>query len=591
MVPMDSIEGTELDFLLDSQGPMAAIINASYNGIMILDRRGIVVCYNTSASRIFNEDPSTIVGQHFSSVRPGSWPGLQHILETGEAQIGQKLSFPKATIIVNRSPIILGGRVVGAMSVFQDISEYESIISNLQGYQFLHRELEAIFDSSEDGLYIADGNATTVRVNSAYERITGLSRENLIGKTLNTLVADGIFDHSVTLAVLQSQKQCSMLQNIKSGKQIMVTGTPIFNDAGEIALIVTNVRDITELNYLRAELEDSRQLSSRYYQSILEQEDLGQMLRNMVVKSKEMVHVIHRSVKVAGSDISVLLSGESGTGKTMLARTIHQMSERRDHPFVKINCGAIPESLVESELFGYEKGAFTGARDEGKAGLIEAAHGGTLFLDEIGELQPDLQVKLLEVIEEKTFNRVGGTKSIAVDVRIISATNRNLQEMMKRKQFREDLFYRLSVVPIDIPPLRERREDIPSLIFKFLEDYNQRYNVCRQLTPAVLNRLQEFSYPGNVRQLLNVLEQLAVMSDKDTIDLEDLPREFKAESSVNAVQHGFRGTLNLKEALECVEKQMIRDALKHYPTEIAAARALGIHATTLWRKSGKYGIK
>jgi transcriptional regulator with PAS, ATPase and Fis domain len=411
----------------------------------------------------------------------------------------------------------------------------------------------------------------------------------LIGKNMRELVAEGVFDYSATLKVLHKRGQATMLQYIQSGKQVLVTGTPIFNEAGSIELIVTNVRDLTELNHLRAELDDSRLLSSRYYQTILEQKEMDQMFKDMVVKSKEMVQVVHRAVKVSTSDISVLLSGETGTGKSMLARTIHQMSRRKDKPFVKINCGTIPESLIESELFGYEKGAFTSAHSGGKAGLIEAAHGGTLFLDEIGELKSDLQVKLLEVIEEKTFTRVGGTKSVCVDVRIVAATHRDLQEMMKKNLFRDDLYYRLSVVPIDIPPLRRRREDIVPLIQKFLEEFNKKHQACKRLEPAVLNALQRFSFPGNVRQLLNILEQMAVMSELDTIGMEDLPLECK-EPTIS--DHKVANVnLNLRDALESLEKKMVQDAIKGHETEVLAAKALDIHVTTLWRKAVKYGLK
>jgi transcriptional regulator with PAS, ATPase and Fis domain len=265
------------------------------------------------------------------------------------------------------------------------------------------------------------------------------------------------------------------------------------------------------------------------------------------------------------------------------------MGGRKERPFVKINCGTIPESLIESELFGYEKGAFTGARSDGKAGMIEAAHGGTLFLDEIGELKLELQVKLLEVIEEKTFTRVGGTKSVSVDVRIIAATHRDLRQMMKHHQFREDLFYRLSVVPIDIPPLRERREDIPALIHEFLETFNRKHNTRKRFSSSVLNRLQDYSYPGNVRQLFNFLEQMVVMSGHETIELDDLPLELRDTSSADSC--ALIGSQELKRALESLEKKMIEDALRCQPTEAMAAKALGIHATTLWRKVNRYGIK
>ena len=567
---------------------LAPVFDASANGIVIINAQGTILVYNRAAIRVLGDVGPVPLGSHFAQVRPEAWADFQMILETGQAQLGRKIKFPSATIIANRNPIVVGGRVAGVISLFQDISAYETIISSLRGYQELHRELEAIFESSYDGLYITDGKADTIRVNGAYERITGLKRRDLMGRNMADLVREEVFDHSVTLEVLQKGRSVTIMQNIKGGKQVMVTGTPIFDERGGIALVVTNVRDMTELNHLRAQLEQSRLLSSRYYQTLVEREQYEDALKDMVVKSEVMGRVVQKAIKAAAVDATVLLQGESGVGKTMLARIIHRMSPRRQGPFVKISCGTIPESLMESELFGYSRGAFTGAAPGGKAGLIEAAHQGTVFLDEIGELSPAMQVGLLQVIEEQSFTRVGSTSPTRVDVRIIAATHRDLKEQVRQGAFREDLFYRLNVVPIQLPPLRQRREDIPALALKVLDKLPQGQEGPRRMDPAVLDVLTAYDFPGNVRELINLVERMAVMGEGPGLSLGDLPGELRAVSGGGG-RHLVRG-LGLKEAVESLEAEMIQNVLSEGLGLGAAAARLGVHPSTLWRKMARYGL-
>lgn len=566
----------------------AAVLNASYNGVIVIDCDGQIALYNQAARRIFGEGHTSFVGRHISDIRPGVWPDMLRIIQSGEPQIGLKLNLGDTTIIANRTPVVADGQVQGLISVFQDISEYETITSELQTFQRLNHELEAIIESSYDGLYVADGNANTIRVNHSYERITGLHRQQLIGRNMNDLVRERIYDHSVTLEVLEKKKQITLMQQIKGDKQVMVTGTPIYDDGGEITFVVTNVRDITELNELRRKLETSERITSRYFQTLKEHDSIEHILRDMVIKSQRMMQVVRQATKVADADTSILLLGESGVGKSMLARLIHQIGRRKDRPFVKINCGTIPSSLMESELFGYEKGAFTGAVTAGKAGLIEAGHTGTVFLDEIAELRPELQVKLLEIIEEKTFTRIGGKQPQKVDVRILAATNRDLQQMMQRGEFRQDLYYRLNVIPIAIPPLRERQEDIPALALNVLETFNRAHATRKRLEPKVMDALNRYTYPGNVRELIHIMERMILLSESDLLTLEDLPEEITMQAC--RLQDLHTEGLTLKESIEALEAQMIRQALEQTRSLAKAAERLRVHPTTLWRKMSRYAI-
>lgn len=454
---------------------------------------------------------------------------------------------------------------------------------------FMARQLDAIIDSSFDAIWIFSGEGRVLRVNKAAEEINDIKAEQVLNKSVPELLDQSWFDRSATLEVLRTKETVTMTQNLRNGRQVFVTGTPVFHKDGSIALIVVNGRDITELSSLRSKLEKSLALSKEYHMELTHLYTQEKLLSEVIIKSELMKRVFNTAMKVAQVDSTALIQGESGVGKSLMAKLIHRASGRSNGPFIRVDCGAIPESLLESELFGYERGAFTGARTSGKPGHFEMAEGGTLFLDEVGELPFSIQVKLLRFIEDNEVVPIGGTTPKTIDTRIIAATNNDLNTMVDKKRFRSDLFYRLNVVPIKIPPLRERLEDIPSLVHFFLQRLNQKCSTKKIIHPLVLDRICEYSCPGNIRELANLIEHLIVLSPNECINVEDLPSHLQKEDSRafhSATEQGW----NLRDEVERTQKRIIIKALKTFGSKRKAAGPLGIHHSTLVRKVKQYGI-
>ncbi|WP_165413383.1 sigma 54-interacting transcriptional regulator [Clostridium estertheticum] len=447
-------------------------------------------------------------------------------------------------------------------------------------------ELDAIIESSFDGIYITDGKANTLKINKSYETITGIQRKGMINRNMYELEKEGYISKSATIMVLKNRKSNTIEQEFSTGKKVLVSSNPIFDDKGNISMVVTNVRDITELYELEEQLTKNRKLTEKYYSEIETMRIQYLNLSDMVAKDKAMIDLLEVAKRVASVDTTVLILGETGVGKEEIAKFLHKNSTRQNKNFIKINCGAIPQNLIESELFGYVKGAFTGANKEGKMGLFEVADGGTVFLDEIGELPLNIQVKLLNVLQEGEVERVGSVKSIKIDVRVLAATNRNLEDMTKEKSFRSDLYYRLNVVPLTIPPLRDRKEDIVPLVQHFLSQLNKKYNFEKTFTIEAMNTLYNYSWPGNVRELKNIVERVIVMSSSDKIFQSDL--SIKTSSNVMERNIECGDACNLKEAVGKVEAKLISQAFDNAGNVRGAAKILGIDASTFVRKRKKY---
>lgn len=382
--------------------------------------------------------------------------------------------------------------------------------------------LNAIIEHSFDGIFITDAKANVIRINHAYEVITGLKKEEVLGKNMADLVRNKLISESGSLQVIKTKQPVTLQQCFRSGKEALVTSSPIFDADGNFIMIVTNVRDLTEIYNLKAVVQEKTAAMDRLAMELEHLQTTSEDNQEIIAKDETTLAAMLLANRVASMDTTVILLGETGVGKEVMARYIFQHSHRAKNSFIKVNCGAIPENLIESELFGYEGGAFTGANKNGKIGLFELANKGTLFLDEIGELPKDMQVKLLRVLQEQEILRVGGTKPVKIDVRIIAATNRNLEEMVSDGTFREDLYYRLTVFPISIPPLRMRKKDIVPLALSFLKKLNQKYQLKKYFTDLSMQLLHEYDWPGNIRELKNIVERAIIISPSDAIKPENL---------------------------------------------------------------------
>ncbi|MCO7121369.1 sigma 54-interacting transcriptional regulator [Ihubacter massiliensis] len=454
---------------------------------------------------------------------------------------------------------------------------------------------DVLLENSFIGITITDEKGEIVVVNEAQSRITNIPIVESIGANMESYVESNYISQSASMQVIQDKKRVVINQKLSAGKSHVVEGIPVMDDADHIKYTVNFLLDESELEEAKQEIEtvssDKEKLFNKY-QELLEilneQEDI-------IYQSKVMRDIVYLASRVADRDVAVLITGPSGSGKELIANLLHEKSRRKTRPFVKINCSAIPEQLLESELFGYEPGAFTGGAPKGKAGLLEYADGGSILLDEIGEMPMQLQAKLLRVLQDQQVRRIGSTKDIKVDVRIIASTNADLKKLIAEKKFREDLYYRINIVDIKMPGLDKRREDIPLLIAHFEKRFNQKYNFNKKFSIDAINYLMGLDYCGNVRELQNIVERLIVQSSNDVITLEEA---FAAMGILTIEEDGegrrelikVEEEMSLKKIMEQYERKILLHYKKVYGKGTVMAEKLKTDQATISRKLKKYGL-
>jgi len=464
----------------------------------------------------------------------------------------------------------------------------EELIRHYEPYKARHINAFQIGNEISDGIYLVDAQGMMLEVNRTFTTLTGLSEKEVVGQPVQRFVDRGYMYKAISLQALRDKERIAgMNAMLRTSRKVLSTAIPIFDDDGTVVQVLTVMRDLTEIDRLRENLDRVEEDRSRYLHEL-------EYLRGLALGDSDIIgsHPAMQSLQqllhqVSDVDTTILITGETGAGKEVVAREVHRISHRREGPYIKVNCAALPDNLLESELFGYVKGAFTGADRGGKVGMFELAEGGTILLDEIGEIPVGLQAKLLRVLQEKEVRRVGSAQSAPVDVRVIASTNRDLADQVKDGTFRSDLYYRLNVVPVRVPPLRERASDIPLLATYFMDRYNEKCSKRKVFDLPAMQALSNYSFPGNVRELANLIERLVVTAPHDLISIDDLRAVFEREPAAAALAGAG---LPLKEAMGHLERQLIKEALQTHGSTHKAARALGVSQPTVLRKANQYGI-
>lgn len=562
---------------------LEVILDTIHDALVAIDNQGRIILFNPAAADILGISREEALGKPVETIIPNT--RLLRVLETGVTEVNRQQRLKDRTILTTRIPVRDNdGRIMGAVAVFRNISEARKLAEEITNLKEIQSMLEAIINATQDAISVVDNEGIGILINPAYKMLTGFSEADIIGKPATVDIAEGESVHMQVLSNMKPVKSVHMRVG-PNRKDVLVDAAPIIVSdklKGSVAVI----HDISEIKRLTDELDKAKQ--------IIRTLEAKYDFSDIVAISPDMVGAVQQAQKVATTPATILLLGESGTGKELFAHAIHNSSNRRYNQFVRVNCAALPDSLLESELFGYSEGAFTGARRGGKKGLFEQASGGTIFLDEIGEINLNVQAKLLRVLQEKEIVRVGDTKPLAVDVRVIAATNINLEEAVAQGRFREDLYYRIRVIPIVIPPLRNRKEEIPILARHLLRRFNQDYGrVVETISPEVVQVLQSYSWPGNVRELENLLGRAIInMRFNETqVRLEHLPPLTSTSRPLPRSEEQLSAPARLDEALDAYERMLIQTALnRNGGNKTETARELGVSLRSLYYKIEKHGL-